>query len=55
MLSNAHTMLLLTAFLAKPMFRINKPLFTLEQTMDVMWQNIPWFVREYFAMSHNTM
>jgi hypothetical protein len=35
MLSNAHTMLLLTAFLAKLMFRINKPLFISKQTMDV--------------------
>jgi hypothetical protein len=33
-------MLLLTTFLAKPMFRINKPLFISKQTMDVMWQNI---------------
>jgi hypothetical protein len=40
MLSNIHMMLLSMAFLAKPMFRVNKPLFILEQTMDVMWQNI---------------
>jgi hypothetical protein len=49
--SNVHMMLFLTTFLAKPMFRINKPLFILEQTMDVTWQNIQWFIKEYFAMS----
>jgi hypothetical protein len=53
MLSIVHTMLFSMAFLAKPMFRINKPLFISEQTMDVMWQNIPWLVKEYFAMSQN--
>jgi hypothetical protein len=35
------------AFLAKPMFKINKPLLISEQIMDVMWQNILWLVREY--------
>jgi hypothetical protein len=40
-------------FLAKPMFRVNKPLLVLEQTMDVTWQNIPWLVKEYFTMSKN--
>jgi hypothetical protein len=48
-LSNAHTMLLLIAFLAKPMFKVSKPLLILEQTMHVMWQNIPWLVKKYFA------
>jgi hypothetical protein len=23
--------------------------------MDVMWQNIPWLVRKYFAMSLNNI
>jgi hypothetical protein len=41
MFSNVHTMLLLTAFLAKLMFKINEPLFISEQIMDVTWQNIP--------------
>jgi hypothetical protein len=50
MLSNIHTMLLLTTFLVKPMFKINKPLFISKQTMDVAWQNIPWLVRKYFMM-----
>jgi hypothetical protein len=53
MLSNVHTMLFSTTFLAKPVFRVNKPLFISEQTMDVMWQNIPWLVKEYFVMTHN--
>jgi hypothetical protein len=48
-------MLLLTTFLAKPMFKVNKPLFNLEQTIEVMWQNIPWLVVEYFVMSHNNI
>jgi hypothetical protein len=51
MLSNVHMMLLSIAFFTKPMFKVNKPLFILEQTMDVTWQNIPLLVREYFAMS----
>jgi hypothetical protein len=55
MFSNAHTMLLLTTFLAKPMFKVNKPLFNLEQTMDMTWQNIPWLVAKYFAMSQNNI
>jgi hypothetical protein len=38
MFSNVHMMLLLTTFLAKPMFNVNKPLFISEQTMDVTWQ-----------------
>jgi hypothetical protein len=53
MLSNVHTMLLLATFLAKPMLRVNRPLVISEQTMDVMWQNIPWLVKEYFVTSHN--
>jgi hypothetical protein len=44
-------MLLLTIFLAKPMFRINKPLLIPKQTTHVTWQNIPWLVREYFSTS----
>jgi hypothetical protein len=52
-LSNAHMMLFSMIFLVKSMFRANKPLFILEQTMDVMWQNIPWLVREYFFTSQN--
>jgi hypothetical protein len=40
MLSNIHMMLLSITFFAKPMFRVNKPLFILEQTMDVTWKNI---------------
>jgi hypothetical protein len=44
-------MLLLMAFLAKPMFKINKPLFISEQIMDVTWQNIPRLVGEYFITS----
>jgi hypothetical protein len=55
MISNIHTMLLSTTFLAKPMFRLNKSLFILEQTMDVTWQNIPWLVKKYFATSWNIM
>jgi hypothetical protein len=51
MLSNAHTMLLLMAFLAKRMFIVDKPLFILEQTMDVTWQNIPWLVKKYSTTS----
>jgi hypothetical protein len=51
MFSNVHMMLLSMAFLAKPMFKVNKPLFILEQTIDVMWQNIPWLVKEYYDMS----
>jgi hypothetical protein len=38
MFSNIHTMPLLMAFLAKPMFRVIEPLFISEQTMVVMWQ-----------------
>jgi len=38
MFSNVHTMPMLMAFLAKPMFRVNEPLFISEQTMVVMWQ-----------------
>jgi len=38
MFSNVHTMPMLTAFLAKPVFKFNEPLFILEQTMVVMWQ-----------------
>jgi hypothetical protein len=38
MLSNVHMMLLLIAFLAKPMFKVIEPLFISEQTMDVTWQ-----------------
>jgi hypothetical protein len=53
MLSNIHTMLLLTTFLA--MFKINKPLFISKQTMDVAWQNIPWLFKKYFAMSQNNL
>jgi hypothetical protein len=49
MFSNAHTMLLLMAFLAKPMFKVNKPLF-----LDVTWQNILGLVVKYFVTSlHN--
>jgi hypothetical protein len=51
-------MLLSTTFLAKPMFRVNKPSLIPKQTMHVMWQNISWLVKkklchvmEYFAMS----
>jgi hypothetical protein len=55
MLSNAHTMLLLTTFLAKPMFRVNKPFFISEQTMDVTWQNILGLVKEYSITSWNIM
>jgi hypothetical protein len=44
LLSNVHTMLLSTTFLAKPMFRVNKPLLISKQTMRVTWQNIPRFV-----------
>jgi hypothetical protein len=51
MLSNAHMMLISTTFFTKPMFTVNKTLFILEKTMDVMWQNIPQLVRKYFAMS----
>ncbi len=54
MFSNTH-MMFLTAFLAKPMFKVNKPLFILEQTMDLTWQNIPWLVKEYFATSLNNI
>jgi hypothetical protein len=36
--------------MAKPMFRVNKPLFISEQTMDVTWQNIPRLVKEYSTM-----
>jgi hypothetical protein len=55
MFSNIHMMLLLTTFLAKPMFIVNKSLLISKQTMDVMCQNIPGFVKEYFAMSHNIL
>jgi len=48
-------MLLSTTFLAKPMFKVNKALLISKQTMDVMWQNIPWLVRKYFAMSLNNI
>jgi hypothetical protein len=41
------------ALLAKPMFKVNKPLLIIEQIMDVMWQNISWLVKEYFAISQN--
>jgi hypothetical protein len=40
MLSNIHMMLSIV-FFAKLMFRVNKPLFFLELTMDVTWKNIP--------------
>jgi hypothetical protein len=39
-------MLLLTTFLAKPIFKVNKPLFISKQTMDAMWQNIPRLVKD---------
>ncbi len=52
-LQNNMAMLLLTTFLVKPMFKINKPLLISKQTMDVTWQNIPWLVNEYFSMSLN--
>jgi hypothetical protein len=55
MLSNVHTMLLLTTFFAKPMFTVNKTLFIFEQTMDVMQQNIPWLVKEYFVTTKYSM
>jgi len=55
MLSNAHMMLLLMAFLAKPMFTVKNPLFISEQTMVMTWQNIPRLVREYFVMSLNNI
>ncbi len=55
MLSNAHMMMLLMAFLAKPMFRVKKPLFKSKQTMVMTWHNIPRFVREYFATSFNSI
>jgi hypothetical protein len=38
-------MLLSMAFLAKPMFKVNKPLLILEEIMDVMLQNISWLVK----------
>jgi hypothetical protein len=44
-------MLLLMAFLAKPIFRVNKPFFISKQTMNVMWQNILGLVKEYLTMS----
>jgi hypothetical protein len=48
-------MLLSTTFLAKLMFKVNKPLLISKQTMYVTWQNIPWLVREYFTMSQNIL
>jgi hypothetical protein len=55
MFSNIHMMLLLMTFLAKPIFKVNKPFFISKQTMDVMWQNIPGLIKEYFTMSRNIM
>jgi hypothetical protein len=37
---NPHMVLHLTILLAKPMFRVNKPLLILKQARHVMWQNI---------------
>jgi hypothetical protein len=48
-------MLLLTTFFAKPMFKVNKPLFISKQTMDVTWQNIIGLVREHYAASFNNI
>ncbi len=55
MVSNVYMMLLLLTFLAKPMFRVNKPLFISKQTMDVTWQNIPGLVKKYSTMSRNIL
>jgi hypothetical protein len=52
-LQNNMAMLLLTTFLVKPMFKINKPLLISKQTMVVTWKKISWLVNEYFAMSLN--
>jgi hypothetical protein len=54
MLSNAHTMMLLMTFLAKPMFKVNKPLFIMKQTMDVMVE-YSRVVKEYFAIALNNI
>jgi hypothetical protein len=55
LVSNVHMMLLSTTFLAKPMFKVNKPLLISKQTMDVTWQNIPWLVRELSTMLQNIL
>jgi hypothetical protein len=47
MLANVHMMLMLMTFLAKPMFKVNKPLFISKQTMDVTWQKIPSLIKIY--------
>jgi hypothetical protein len=52
MLLNIHMMLLLMIFLTKPMFKVNKSLFILEQTMDVTWQNIPRLLKNILT-HHN--
>ncbi len=55
MFSNVHMMLMLIVFLAKPMFRINKPLFISKQTMDVTWKNILGLVINVFPTSLNNI
>jgi len=48
-------MLFSTTLLAKPMFKIKKPLLIPKQITHAKWQNIPWQVIEYFAMSWNIL
>jgi hypothetical protein len=50
---NPHMVLHLTILLAKPMFRVNKPLLILKQARHVMWQNILWLVLDKISMSHS--
>ncbi len=51
MLANVHMMLMLMTFLAKPMFKVNKPLFISKQTMDVTWQKIPRLIKKYLHVT----
>ncbi len=46
--------MLLMTFLAKPMFKVNKPLFIMKQTMDVMVE-YSRVVKEYFAIALNNI
>jgi hypothetical protein len=50
-----HHVIFNKLFLAKPKLKINKPLLISGQTMHVMWQNIPWLVKEYFTTSWNIL
>jgi len=53
--SNLHMMLFSITLLAKPMFKIKKPLLIPKQITHVKWQNIAWHVMEYFVTLWNIL